>query len=57
MIASREQVEQYERDGVMFPMSVLTPKEVSQFRSAYERLETRLGGRLQHRHLIQPHLC
>jgi non-haem Fe2+, alpha-ketoglutarate-dependent halogenase len=57
MTASREQVEQYERNGIVFPMSVLSPEEVSQFRSAFELLEARLGGRPTHRQLIQPHLC
>jgi hypothetical protein len=55
--ASPEQVEQYERDGILFPMSVLSQDEVSRFRSAFEDLESRLGGRPQHRQLIQPHLC
>jgi ectoine hydroxylase-related dioxygenase (phytanoyl-CoA dioxygenase family) len=38
-------------------MPVLTQDEVTQFRSEYERLEAHLGGRPQHRQLIQPHLC
>ncbi len=41
---SREQVGQYERDGVLFPIPVLSAKEVSTFRTAFEQLETSLGG-------------
>jgi non-haem Fe2+, alpha-ketoglutarate-dependent halogenase len=54
---SSEQVEQYERDGLLFPLLVLSPDEVSIFRAAFEQLECRLGGRPQHRQLIQPQLC
>ena len=43
MTASPEQVEQYEHDGVLFPMPVLSLDEVLQFRSAYERLEAHWG--------------
>jgi hypothetical protein len=55
--ASPRQVEQYERDGILFPLPVLLPVEVSQFRAAFEELEAHLGGRPQHRQLIQLHLC
>ena len=54
---SPEQVEQYERDGLLFPLLVLSPDEVSRFRAAFEHLEARLGGRPQHRQLIQLQLC
>jgi len=54
---SREQVERYERDGVVFPVEVLSREEVAKFRSAFDALESKLGGRPQHRQLIQPHLC
>jgi len=57
MTISRAQVEQYERDGVLFPLPVLSPDEVAKFRAAFDDLEARLGGRPQHRQLIQPHLC
>ena len=54
---SHEQVQQYEREGILFPAPALSPDEVSKFRAAFERLEAHLGGRPQHRQLIQPHLC
>lgn len=54
---SHEQVQQYERDGILFPAPALSLAEVSKFRAAFERLEAHLGGRPQHRQLIQPHLC
>jgi non-haem Fe2+, alpha-ketoglutarate-dependent halogenase len=39
------QVEQYERDGIVFPVPVLTPEETAHFRGAFEELVARLGGR------------
>jgi non-heme Fe2+,alpha-ketoglutarate-dependent halogenase len=54
---SPEQVEQYDRDGLLFPLLVLSPQEVLKFRAAFERLESHLGGRPKHRQLIQPQLC
>jgi non-haem Fe2+, alpha-ketoglutarate-dependent halogenase len=56
-ILSNEQLERYEREGVLFPAPALSADEVSKFRSDFERLEVRLGGRPRHRQLIQPHLC
>jgi hypothetical protein len=54
---SDEQVQQYEREGIFFPIPALSFDEVSRFRAAFELLESHLGGRPQHRQLIQPHLC
>jgi non-haem Fe2+, alpha-ketoglutarate-dependent halogenase len=54
---SDEQVQQYEREGIFFPVPALSFDEVSKFRAAFEHLEAHLGGRPQHRQLIQPHLC
>jgi len=45
---SEKQVGQYEREGVLFPVRVLSPHEVSRYRAAFEQLETRLGGRLSY---------
>jgi phytanoyl-CoA dioxygenase PhyH len=39
------QVAQYERDGIVFPVPVLTPEETRRFRQAFEELADRLGGR------------
>jgi non-heme Fe2+,alpha-ketoglutarate-dependent halogenase len=54
---SPAQVEGYEREGILFPLAALSPGEVAKFRAAFGELEARLGGRPQHRQLIQPHLC
>jgi non-heme Fe2+,alpha-ketoglutarate-dependent halogenase len=44
-VLSPEQVERYGRDGVLFPIPVLTADEVARFRGAFEELEEQLGGR------------
>ncbi|MDT7809652.1 MAG: hypothetical protein QOJ70_3465 [Acidobacteriota bacterium] len=54
---SPEQVTRYEREGFVFPVSVLTPAEAATFRVGFETLEARLGGRPAHTQLVQPHLC
>lgn len=41
---SPDQQQQYERDGFLFPFTVLEPAEVASFRHAYEELEPHLGG-------------
>lgn len=41
---SAEQIEHYERDGVAFPVPVLSTAEVVRFRAAWEELKGRLGG-------------
>lgn len=45
---SVEQINQYERDGVVFPVCVLSPSEAAKFRTAFEELEAQLGGRLSY---------
>ena len=50
------QVTQYERDGFLFPIPVLSGNEVLQYRSALEELEAQLGGTLKPAQLVQPHL-
>jgi len=39
------QVAQYERDGIVFPIPVLTPEETGRFRRSFEEVADRLGGR------------
>jgi phytanoyl-CoA dioxygenase PhyH len=39
------QVERYQRDGILFPVPVLSPDEAACFRGAFEELAARLGGR------------
>jgi non-haem Fe2+, alpha-ketoglutarate-dependent halogenase len=53
---SRIEVERYDREGVLFPIPVLTAAEVEHFRSRVEDLEDRLGGRPKPSDLMQPHL-
>jgi hypothetical protein len=42
---SAEQVERYRRDGILFPVPVLSSDETARFRAAFEELAARLGGR------------
>jgi hypothetical protein len=46
----------YERDGVIFPLSVLTAEEVERYRGACDRLEQQLGGRPRTVETRQMHL-
>jgi hypothetical protein len=39
------QVERYQRDGLLFPVPVLSPGETARFRAAFEEVAARLGGR------------
>src|SRR5215510_2892105 len=45
---SKAQEDRYWRDGVLFPISVLTGEEVHQYRAAFEDLESRSGGKLEY---------
>ncbi len=44
---SSEQVERYNRDGVLFPMTALSSSEVSRYLSALEEVEARTGANQQ----------
>lgn len=44
---STEQVREFERDGILFPVPVLTAEEVTAFRSALEEMASHLDGRLK----------
>jgi non-heme Fe2+,alpha-ketoglutarate-dependent halogenase len=50
------QITQYERDGFLFPLPVLSADEVLQYRGALEELEAQLGGTVKPAQLVQPHL-
>jgi non-haem Fe2+, alpha-ketoglutarate-dependent halogenase len=56
MRLSREQVERYERDGILFPIPVLDAEEVAGFRGALEALRARLGGNPKPARMSQPQL-
>ena len=53
---SREQVERYRRDGILFPVPALSADEVARFRAGYMDLEARLGGKPSAQQLSQTHL-
>ena len=44
-LLTASQVEQYHRDGILYPVPVLSPDETARFRSAFEEVAVRLGGR------------
>lgn len=46
----------YQRDGILFPVSVLDKNEAADFRSSLEQLENRLGGSPKSHELSQCHL-
>jgi non-haem Fe2+, alpha-ketoglutarate-dependent halogenase len=50
------QVERYHRDGILFPVPALAPGEAARFRTAFEDVTTRLGGRPTSQDLSQTHL-
>src|SRR5207249_7027213 len=46
----------YERDGLVFPLPVLSPSEVGRFRAACDELEGHLGGKPRTIEVRQMHL-
>jgi non-haem Fe2+, alpha-ketoglutarate-dependent halogenase len=52
---SNDQVREYERDGVVFPMQVLTQEEAVQARDALETLKTALGKQAASQRFRQLH--
>ncbi len=55
-VLSTEQVEQYDRDGILFPIPVLSRDEVARFRAAFEELEACLRDKPKAARLSQTHL-
>src|SRR5262245_17674977 len=53
---TRAQLESYDRDGIVFPIPVLSAQEVDSFRLACDELESRLGGRPRTVEVRQMHL-
>ncbi len=51
-----EQIGQYRRDGYVFPLRVLEPREIPPLRARLEALEAENGGRLSHRQRGKSHL-
>ncbi|HEX9408717.1 MAG TPA: phytanoyl-CoA dioxygenase family protein [Methylomirabilota bacterium] len=49
-------IEQYARDGYVFPVSVLSPGEARQYRERLERAERDRGGPLRGVYRVKPHL-
>ena len=56
MTLSSRQIEQYRRDGYVFPLPVLEPHEIPPLRARLEALEAENGGRLSHRQRGKSHL-
>ena len=50
------QLERYHRDGILFPVPALAPGEAARFRTAFEDVTARLGGRPTSQDLSQTHL-
>ena len=46
----------YERDGIVFPIRVLTPEEAAAFRTASDQMETQMGGKPRTVEVRQMHL-
>ena len=44
-LLTASQIEHYHRDGILFPIPVLSPDETARFRAAFEEVAARLGGR------------
>ncbi len=44
-VLTAEQVARYQRDGILFPVPVLTLGETARFRASFEALAARFGGR------------
>jgi len=42
---SSDKTRSYERDGILFPISVLNPSEVTRMRTGLEQIESNLGRR------------
>src|SRR5437868_5558049 len=53
---SQEMIARFDREGILFPISVLPPPEVTRFRSAFDEWEARLGGKVGKERLHQTHL-
>lgn len=55
-LLTHEQLERYDRDGIVAPVALLTTDEVDRFRSAVEEMESFAGGRLRPGQTKQLHL-
>lgn len=53
---SQEMITQFDEDGILFPIQVLSPIEVARFRSAFDQWEAQLGGKVGKDQLHQAHL-
>ena len=53
---SDQQIEQYYRDGCLFPLSAISPSEVAKLRAKLAELEQREGGKISARTNRKPHL-
>jgi Phytanoyl-CoA dioxygenase (PhyH) len=55
-VLTADQLERYQRDGILFPVPALFPGEVARFHEAFQDLAARLGGRPSAQDVSQTHL-
>jgi non-heme Fe2+,alpha-ketoglutarate-dependent halogenase len=55
-VLNEDEVATYQRDGILFPVSVLSPEETAHFRGEYERFCEQLGSRPTASQSRYPHL-
>jgi hypothetical protein len=53
---TQSQLEQYQREGLIFPLRVLSPVQAKSYRDACDELERRLGGKPRTVQVRQMHL-
>lgn len=55
-ILTPEQIEAYERDGVAFPVRIMSTEDAATLRQRFEALEEAIGGEAQGRYRIKAHI-
>ena len=53
---TQEQLDAYRRDGVAFPVPIMSAEEALEMRRRFEDLEARIGGEAQARYRIKAHI-
>src|SRR5437764_12531764 len=56
LLLTADQLARYRRDGILFPVPVLTPAELARFRAGFDEWQARLGGTLTKEFFHQTHL-
>ena len=55
-VLTDSQIEQWKRDGAVWPVDLLTPREAGEYTQRFEDLETSMGAEAQSRFRIKAHL-